>query len=107
MTPWLFEGFSKKNKEKQDKGWKDMGFSAMFIFVIARYLFLFVKYQDRGSIVSIETGYRRMTEGLELNAGRVKNFHFSITSRLTLGSTHPPIQWALEVSFLRVNVARA
>jgi hypothetical protein len=25
--------------------------------------------------------------------GRVKNFHFSISSRLALGSTQPPIQW--------------
>jgi hypothetical protein len=27
------------------------------------------------------------------NPGRVKNFHFSISSRPALGSTQPPIKW--------------
>jgi hypothetical protein len=30
-----------------------------------------------------------------LSPGRVKNFHFSISSRPTLGSTKPPVQWVL------------
>jgi hypothetical protein len=38
------------------------------------------------SIVGIVTSYR-------LDNGGVKNFLFSMSSRLALGSTQPPIQW--------------
>jgi hypothetical protein len=31
--------------------------------------------------------------GESLSPGRVKNFHFSISSRPALGSTQPPIKW--------------
>jgi hypothetical protein len=33
-----------------------------------------------------------MTEGLNLSPGKIKNFHFSISSRPALGFTQPPIQ---------------
>jgi hypothetical protein len=52
-------------------------------------------YTSRDSSVGIATGY-----GLDDQGGggssspvRVKNFHFSISSRLALGSTQPPIKW--------------
>jgi hypothetical protein len=50
--------------------------------------------RSRDSSVSIATGY-----GLDDQGGgssspdRVKNFHFSISSRPSLGSTQPPIKW--------------
>jgi hypothetical protein len=31
--------------------------------------------------------------GQELSPSRLKNFHFSISSRPALGSTHSPIKW--------------
>jgi hypothetical protein len=46
--------------------------------------------KSRGSAVDTVPGYR-------LSPGRVKSFHFSVSSRLALGSTQPPIQWAKRV----------
>jgi hypothetical protein len=49
---------------------------------------------SRGSVVGIATGYgagRQM--GRSSSHGRVKNFHFSTSSRPVLGSTQSPIQW--------------
>jgi hypothetical protein len=49
---------------------------------------------SRDSSVGIATGY-----GLDVlgdgrsSHSRVKNFHFSISSRPALGSTQPPIKW--------------
>jgi hypothetical protein len=41
--------------------------------------------------VYVATGWA--TEGPEFEFRRVKNFFFSKSSRPTLGSTQPPIQW--------------
>jgi hypothetical protein len=35
----------------------------------------------------------KILRGRGSSPGRVKNFHFSMLSRLALGSTQPPIQW--------------
>jgi hypothetical protein len=46
------------------------------------------------SVVGIATGYRLDDRGgWSSSPGRVKNFHFSTSSRSALGSTQPPIQW--------------
>jgi hypothetical protein len=37
------------------------------------------------------------------SSGRGKNFHFSMSSRLALGPTQPPIQWVQGVLSLRVK----
>jgi hypothetical protein len=34
-------------------------------------------------------------EGQIYSPGRMKNFLFSMSSRLALGPTHPPVQWLL------------
>jgi hypothetical protein len=49
---------------------------------------------SRGSSVGIATGYRLddQGEGGSSSPGRVKNLHFSISSRPALGSTKPPIK---------------
>jgi hypothetical protein len=48
----------------------------------------------RDSSVSIATGYEMDDQGGGSSSpGRVKNFHFSISSRQALGSTQPPIKW--------------
>jgi hypothetical protein len=49
-------------------------------------------YEASDSILGIATGWT--TKGLMLSSGRVKNFLFSMSSWLALGSTQPPIQWA-------------
>jgi hypothetical protein len=44
--------------------------------------------------VGIATGYELDEQGGGSSSpGRVKNFHFSISSRPALGSTQPPIKW--------------
>jgi hypothetical protein len=44
-------------------------------------------------VLSVERpGMGWMTEGSEFPSG-VKNLHFSMSSRLALGPTQPPIQW--------------
>jgi hypothetical protein len=49
---------------------------------------------SRDSSVGIETGYGLDDQrGGSSSAGRVKNVHFSISSRPALGSTQPPIKW--------------
>jgi hypothetical protein len=51
-------------------------------------------HRDRS--VGIATGYGLDDQGGGSSSpGRVKNFHFSISSRLALGSTQPPIKWVL------------
>jgi hypothetical protein len=51
-------------------------------------------YGSRDSSVSIATGYGLDDEGGGTSSpGRVKIFHFSISSRPALGSTQPPIKW--------------
>jgi hypothetical protein len=46
------------------------------------------------SSVGIATGYRLGDRGGGSSSpGRVKNFHFSLSSRPALGSTQPPIKW--------------
>jgi hypothetical protein len=48
----------------------------------------------RDSSVGIVTGYGLDEQGGGSSSpGRVKNFHFSISSRPALGSTQPPIKW--------------
>jgi hypothetical protein len=48
------------------------------------------------SAVGIATGYWLVDRGVGvLSPGGVKNFHFSMSSRPTLGSTQSPIQWLL------------
>jgi hypothetical protein len=50
--------------------------------------------ESRDSSVGIATGYGLDDQGGgRSNPGRVKNFHFSISSRPALGSTQPPIKW--------------
>jgi hypothetical protein len=57
---------------------------------------LYSSTKNRGSAVGIATEL-----GLDGGAvrdrvpGTIKNFHFSISSSLSLGSTWPPIQWVL------------
>jgi hypothetical protein len=50
---------------------------------------------SRDSSVGIATGYGLDDRGGggSSSPGRVKNFHFSISSRPALGSTQPPIKW--------------
>jgi hypothetical protein len=46
------------------------------------------------SVVCIATGYSLNDQrGQSSSAGRVKNVLFSMSSRLALGSTQPPVQW--------------
>jgi hypothetical protein len=47
------------------------------------------------SAVGTETGYGLGDQGVGVRVpGGVKHFYFSIPSRLALGPTQPPIQWA-------------
>jgi hypothetical protein len=49
---------------------------------------------SRDSSVGIATSYGLDDQGGGSSSpGRVKNFHFSISSRPALGSTQPPIKW--------------
>jgi hypothetical protein len=51
-------------------------------------------WMSRDSSVGIATGYGLDDQGGGSSSpGRVKNFHFSISSRPALGSTQPPIKW--------------
>jgi hypothetical protein len=53
---------------------------------------------SRDSAVGIATGYGLDDWEVGVRVpGRVKNFHFSMSSRPALGSTQPPIQWVLGV----------
>jgi hypothetical protein len=48
--------------------------------------------KSRDSAVGMATGYGLDDRGVEVpSPSRVKNFHFSISSRPALGSTQPPI----------------
>jgi hypothetical protein len=47
---------------------------------------------SRDSAVGIATGYELDDRGRGSSPGRVKNFHFSMSSRPALRSTQPPIQ---------------
>jgi hypothetical protein len=50
--------------------------------------------QSRDSSVGIATGYGLDDQGDGSSSpSRVKNFHFSRSSRPALGSTQPPIKW--------------
>jgi hypothetical protein len=52
------------------------------------------KYGSRGSSVGIATGYGLDDwGGGSSSPGRVKYFHFSISSKPALGSTQPHIKW--------------
>jgi hypothetical protein len=52
------------------------------------------KNRSRDSSVGIATGYGLDDQmGGSWSPGRVKNFHFSISSRSALGSTQPPTKW--------------
>jgi hypothetical protein len=63
-------------------------------YAVINYLTNQLTCVSRDSSVGIATGY-----GLDDQGGgsaspcRVKNFHFSISSRPVLGSTQPPIKW--------------
>jgi hypothetical protein len=50
--------------------------------------------RSRDSSVGIVTGYGMVDQGDGSSSlSKVKHFHFSISSRPTLGSTQPPIKW--------------
>jgi hypothetical protein len=48
-----------------------------------------------GSTVFIAIGYRLDDRGagIQVKGVKVKNFHFSVSSRLAVGPTQPPIKW--------------
>jgi hypothetical protein len=48
-------------------------------------------FKSRGSAVGIATGYG-LDDSRSSSPGKVKNFHFSISSKLALGHIQPPIQ---------------
>jgi hypothetical protein len=51
-------------------------------------------WENLDSSVGIATGYGLDDRGVKVPVPKeVKNFLFSTSSRLTLGSTQPPIQW--------------
>jgi hypothetical protein len=61
---------------------------------LKKILCLYFDLKSWDSAVGIATGYEAGRErGQSLSFGRVKNFLFSMSSRPTLGSTQPPIQW--------------
>jgi hypothetical protein len=65
-------------------------------FFIARYnlVLLFVRFGTRDSAVGIATGYGLDDQGFGVRVPvGGKNFHFSMSSRSTLGPTQPSIQW--------------
>jgi hypothetical protein len=61
------------------------GFSAFIIIIII---------MGSGNAVGMVTVYGQEHRGVKSSSpGRIKNFHFSISSRPALGSSQPPIQW--------------
>jgi hypothetical protein len=51
-------------------------------------------FESRDSVVGIATGYWLDDRVVGVpSPGRVKNFHFCMSSRPALGSTQPSIQW--------------
>jgi hypothetical protein len=66
--------------------------NTLFI-VIVFYLYL-LKIRSRDSSVDIATGYGLDNEGAGSSSpGRVKNVHYSISSRPALGSTQSSLKW--------------
>jgi hypothetical protein len=58
------------------------------------FLFMSHEIMSRDRSVGIATGYGLEDQGGGSSSpGRVKHFHFSISSRPALGSTQPPIKW--------------
>jgi hypothetical protein len=61
----------------------------------------FTVNESRTSSVGIATGYGLdYRRGRNSSPGRVRNFHFSISQRPSLGYTKPPLRW-VQVLFLR------
>jgi hypothetical protein len=60
------------------------------IIIIIMALQPFVGAGIAQSVERLATGWTTRGSG---SPGRVKNFHFSISSRPALGSTQPPIKW--------------
>jgi hypothetical protein len=55
----------------------------------------YIVYRSRDSAVGIANGYGLNDRGGRSSSpGGGKNFYLSMSSRLALGSTQPPIQWA-------------
>jgi hypothetical protein len=48
---------------------------------------------SHGSVASIATAYGLEDRGPSSSPNRLKNFHFSVSSRLALGFPQPPIHW--------------
>jgi hypothetical protein len=58
------------------------------------FLLMYHRHRSRNSVVDISTGYGLDGRGVGVRVlGSVKNYPFSRSSRPTLGSTQPPIQW--------------
>jgi hypothetical protein len=63
-------------------------------FTLFHLFILYSSIMSRDSSVGIATGYGLDEKGGGSSSpGRVKNFHFSISSRPALGSTQPPTKW--------------
>jgi hypothetical protein len=68
----------------------------------------FINESHSGSSVGTVTSYLLEHRGIGVRVpGRLKNFHFSISSRPALGPTRPPIQRVDGLSFLRGKAAWA
>jgi hypothetical protein len=61
---------------------------------LGRCKYIYIKLRSQDTSVGIATGYGLDDQGHGSSSpSRVKNFHFSMSSRPALGSTQPPIKW--------------
>jgi hypothetical protein len=63
------------------------------LFTLISYHAKYAHFGSRVGAVGIASGYGLDDRGLSSSPGRVKNFLFFTSSRPTLESTQPPIQW--------------